>query len=122
MADSRSPSSCGNRFGARAVERQASISHAVVSSSIEDTVSGAHHVWLCFSGQEAVIQFFDKTLRYDIHRKLFIGCSTITPEATNELARKIIGAKLLTSEIFGQLGMVNAAILTYLLARAVDSV
>ena len=81
-----------NRTEARAIEHQATISHAVVAGSIEDAVSRSDHIWSCLSGQESVIPSFDKILRHDIRGKLFIECSTITPEATNELARKVIEA------------------------------
>ena len=81
-----------NRTEARTVEHQAAIRHAVAAKSIESAVSRSDYVWSCFSGQEAVIQSFDEILRHDVHGKLFIECSTITPEATNELARKVIEA------------------------------
>jgi 3-hydroxyisobutyrate dehydrogenase-like beta-hydroxyacid dehydrogenase len=49
-------------------------------------------VWSFLADEDAVLEMFDTILREDIKGKLFVECSTITSEATNKLARRVLNA------------------------------
>jgi 3-hydroxyisobutyrate dehydrogenase-like beta-hydroxyacid dehydrogenase len=38
------------------------------------------------------METFNTILKEDVREKIFVECSTITPEATNELARRVLNA------------------------------
>jgi 3-hydroxyisobutyrate dehydrogenase-like beta-hydroxyacid dehydrogenase len=81
-----------NRTFARAIEQRDQIGSSTVASSLEQAIFDSEIIWSCFSNQEAVLEIFENILKTDVRGKLFLECSTITPDATNELARKVIDA------------------------------
>lgn len=87
-----------NRTASTAHEHAEEIGNAVVSESIENAVANAEIIWSCFSGDVAVRQSFDTILNQDIKGKLFLECSTVSPEATDEVAERVIkaGAEFVT--------------------------
>ncbi|TGO10553.1 hypothetical protein BTUL_0132g00270 [Botrytis tulipae] len=115
-----------NRTESKARSHSINIGHSTVASSIQDAVTKSDIIWSCFSGQKAVLECFDVVLKsnIDLEGKLFLECSTITPEATNELAERLIdaGAEFVAMPVFGEPSMANATILTCLPAGTVSSV
>lgn len=81
-----------NRTMSRAVSHSSAIGNATVAESLSEAVSKSDIIWSCFSDQKAVISSFDVILNTDVRGKLFLECSTITPEGTNELADRVISA------------------------------
>lgn len=83
-----------NRTESKARSHSINIGHSSVASSIQDAVTKSDIIWSCLSGQKAVLECFDVVLKsnIDLKGKLFLECSTITPEATNELAERLIEA------------------------------
>ncbi|KAM3069218.1 hypothetical protein ACMFMG_010735 [Clarireedia jacksonii] len=115
-----------NRTHSKAIAHSETIGHSIAVPEICDAVSGADIIWSCFSGQTAVLESFEKILKsnIDLKGKLFLECSTITPEATNELAKRIIsaGGEFVAMPVFGEPSMAAAAILTCLPAGEASSV
>jgi len=79
-----------NRTFATATEHAARLGHAEAVPTPEDAVARADVVWSCLSGQQAVLECFEKILAGDVRGKLFVECSTITPEATDKLAKQVL--------------------------------
>jgi 3-hydroxyisobutyrate dehydrogenase-like beta-hydroxyacid dehydrogenase len=81
-----------NRTASLANTHSSQIGHSVVAKAISDAVSKSDMVWSCFADEPAVMGIFDTILKGDIKGKLFVECSTNSPESTNELAQRVIEA------------------------------
>lgn len=81
-----------NRTKDRAAEHSLRIGHSVVVETAEEAVSNSDIIWTCLATQEAVISLFEIIMKKDITGKLFLECSTMTPESTNALAEKVLNA------------------------------
>jgi 3-hydroxyisobutyrate dehydrogenase-like beta-hydroxyacid dehydrogenase len=79
-----------NRTSSRAYEHSAQIGNSVVAETIKDAVSMSDIVWSCLADQDAVFETFEIILKEDIKGKLFVECSTMAIEATNDLARRVV--------------------------------
>ena len=78
-----------NRTREVALDHSAKIGFSVVSEVAEEAVERADIIWSCFADQTAVVQSFDAILQRNLKGKLFLECSTIEAETSNELAEKI---------------------------------
>jgi 3-hydroxyisobutyrate dehydrogenase-like beta-hydroxyacid dehydrogenase len=65
---------------------------STVASSLTEAVKGADMIWSCLTDLAAVSQTFDTILQTDVKGKLFVECSTVTPEASDALAAKVLAA------------------------------
>lgn len=81
-----------NRTISRAISHSKAIGNAIVAETLLEAVSRSDIIWSCLSDEEAVISSFDAILETSICGKLFLECSTITPEATNKLAARVLNA------------------------------
>ena len=81
-----------NRTRSRADEHSAKIGHSSVAATLEEAVVTSDIIWSCVQDQQAVTECFEKILTYDLHGKLFLECSTISPEVTNGLAKRVLSA------------------------------
>jgi hypothetical protein len=79
-----------NRTSSRAYEHSAQIGNSVVAETIKDAISMSDIVWSCLANQDAVLETFEMIFKEDIKGKLFVECSTMATEATNDLARRVI--------------------------------
>ena len=57
--------------------------------SVQEAVARADIIWTCLVNQEAVLETFELIREVGIAGKLFVDCSTVTPKATNQLARQL---------------------------------
>lgn len=81
-----------NRTASRAHEHSAQIGNSIVAETIGGALLESDMVWSCLADQEAVLEVFEVIFNHNIAGKLFVECSTITTEATNALAKRVIGA------------------------------
>lgn len=68
------------------------VENTIADSSLEKAVADSDMIWSCLSDDKAVTATFTSILKNDVKGKLFIECSTVSPESSNELAAKVIGA------------------------------
>lgn len=69
------------------------VENTIVASSLETAVKDSDMIWSCLSDHEAVKATFARILENDVKGKLFIKCSTVTPEYANQLAAEVIGSE-----------------------------
>lgn len=81
-----------NRTRARAEEHSSVIGHATVANSLEEVVEKAQIIWSCLENQEAVLKTYDEFLTSDVKGTLFLECSTIRPEVTDQIAKRVLNA------------------------------
>lgn len=96
-----------NRTKSRAESHSASIGHSTVADTLEEVVSKSDVIWSCLENQDAVLQVFDQILTHDIHGKIFLESSTIVPEVTDQLAKRVLDAG---AEFVAMPGLFDAAI------------
>jgi 3-hydroxyisobutyrate dehydrogenase-like beta-hydroxyacid dehydrogenase len=65
---------------------------SVVSTSIDEVVSKSDIIFMCVGNDAAVNETIDMALRSSAKGKLFVDCSTVHPDTTEGLAKKITGA------------------------------
>ncbi|KAI9663953.1 MAG: hypothetical protein M1821_007444 [Bathelium mastoideum] len=113
-----------NRTLQVALDHSARIGHSVVAETVEEAVQGADIIWSCFASQEAVSERFETILQRDVKGKLFVESSTISADATNKLAERVIaaGAEFVAMPVFGEPSMAQRALLTCLPCGREESV
>jgi 3-hydroxyisobutyrate dehydrogenase-like beta-hydroxyacid dehydrogenase len=82
-----------NRTKKRSDDLAASIgsSKAKVVDNIGDAVKEADIVFMCLGDDAAVNDTVDTVLQQDVKGKLIVDCSTVHPDTTNGLEKKITG-------------------------------
>ena len=60
-----------------------------VADSIEDTVAQADVIFTCVGDDKAISDTIDTALEQDVKGKLFVDCSTVHPDTTNALGKKV---------------------------------
>lgn len=95
-----------------------------VSTSIEDAVSQSNIIFTCVGDDAAINETIDAALRGDMKGKLFVDCSTVHPDTTEELAKKITaaGAEFVACPVFGAPAMAESGQLVCVLAGPKESV
>ena len=78
-----------NRTHSRALKHSQDIGRSIAVESVQEAVTRADIIWTCLSNQEAVFETFEVIGKVEITGKLFVECSTITSEGTNQLAQRI---------------------------------
>ena len=63
--------------------------NSTVVSSIEEAVLNSDIIFICLGGDLAVKDTLAIAVKGDVKGKLFVDCSTIHPDTTNELAKSI---------------------------------
>ena len=67
-----------------------SVPNTTVCHTAADAVSKSDIIWSCLSDDEAVNGMFEGILRAaDVEGKVFVECSTISPETTRAVAEKV---------------------------------
>jgi 3-hydroxyisobutyrate dehydrogenase-like beta-hydroxyacid dehydrogenase len=97
---------------------------SVVSTSIADAVSKADIIFTCVGDDAAINETMESALKGDIKGKLFVECSTVHPDTTEALAKKITdaGAEFVACPVFGAPAMADAGQLVCVLAGPKESV
>ena len=60
-----------------------------MAEDLSALVAACDVIWTCLEDDKAVLEVFAEILKLDLNNKLFVECSTILPDATCNLARKI---------------------------------
>ncbi len=91
---------------------------STVASTIEEAVSKSDIIFTCVGDDAAVQETIDSAFKSDVKGKLFVDCSTIHPDTTNALAKKITGsgAEFVACPVFGAPAMAENGQLICLLA------
>jgi 3-hydroxyisobutyrate dehydrogenase-like beta-hydroxyacid dehydrogenase len=97
---------------------------SMVSSSIEDVVSKSDIIFTCVGDDDAINQTIDSALKGQTKGKLFVDCSTVHPDTTEGLAKKIVaaGAEFVACPVFGAPAMAENGQLICVLAGPKESV
>ena len=79
---------------AKAHAHSAAVPNTAVAASPAEAVRAADIIWSCLGDDDAVVAVYNDVLgdadAADLAGKLFVECSTINPESTEELARRIL--------------------------------
>ncbi|KKY22021.1 putative 6-phosphogluconate dehydrogenase 2 [Diplodia seriata] len=109
---------------------------STVVSSVQDAVRQADIIFTCVGDDKAINETIDSALEGDVNGKLFVDCSTVHPETSDALAKRItakgagfvagpgeytisihpIGATLYICALFGAPAMADAGQLIFVLA------
>ena len=81
-----------NRTLSRTKSVSERIGHSIVAETVTDAVAPADIIFSCLMDSDAVNDTFHTILQGDVSGKLFVECSTISPELTDELAVKLQAA------------------------------
>lgn len=89
-----------------------------VASSIQDAVQDADIIFMCLGDDAAVKVTVDTILESHITDKLIVDCSTIHPDTTNSLERRITlaGGNFVGMPVFGAPAMADAGSLVCVVA------
>lgn len=115
-----------NRTQKRATDLSNSLTSdkSTVASSIEEAVSKADFIFTCVGDDAAINDTIDAALKSSVKGKLFVDCSTVHPETTEGLAKKITsaGAEFVACPVFGAPAMADNGQLVCVLAGPKESV
>lgn len=115
-----------NRTSERAEDLTKSLpsGKSVAVSSIDDMVSKSDIIFTCVGDDAAINETIDQALKGDVKGKLFVDCSTVHPETTEGLAKKITeaGAEFVACPVFGAPAMADNGQLVCVLAGPKNSV
>jgi 3-hydroxyisobutyrate dehydrogenase-like beta-hydroxyacid dehydrogenase len=91
---------------------------STVASTIEEAVSKSDIIFTCVSDDAAIKETIDSALKGNAKGKLFVDCSTVHPDTTNALAKKITGsgAEFVACPVFGAPAMADNGQLICILA------
>lgn len=97
---------------------------STVASTVEEAVSKADIIFTCVGDDAAINQTIDAALKGDSKGKLFVDCSTVHPDTTEGLAKKITaaGAEFVACPVFGAPAMADIGQLVCVLAGPKASV
>ena len=98
--------------------------HVAVAPSIEDAVSKSNIIFTCLGDHAAVQATVDTICKTDIQNKLFVDCSTVHPDTTNETGSTLSshGASFVACPVFGAPAMADAGQLICVLAGTSESI
>ena len=115
-----------NRTTKRALEvsKALDVSKSIIASSIGEAVSKADIILTCVADDKAIDATIDEALREGVEGKLFVDCSTVHPDTTEDLAKKITasGAQFVACPVFGAPAMADAGQLVCVLAGPKEAV
>ena len=82
-----------NRTTQKAADLQAKLpkGKSKVVESIEDAVSKSDIIFTCVGDDMAMKDTMESALKGDVKGKLFVDCSTVHPDTTEELAKSVTG-------------------------------
>lgn len=112
-----------NRTRARSETFQSTLpdpSRVAIAESLEAAVSAADIIFTCLADDPAVISTVDAALTADVSGKVFVDCSTVHPETTTDLGRRVTaaGADFVAAPVFGAPAMADVGQLVAVLAGA----
>ncbi|KAJ5052007.1 uncharacterized protein L3040_001767 [Drepanopeziza brunnea f. sp. 'multigermtubi'] len=115
-----------NRTEKRATDLSKSLpsGKSTVASSVGEVVSHSDIIFTCVGDDDAINATIDFALEGDAKGKLFVDCSTVHPDTTEGLAKKITaaGASFVACPVFGAPAMAESGQLVCVLAGPKESV
>lgn len=95
-----------------------------VVSTIPEAVKDSDIIFICVGDDAAVNNTVDTILKEDVKGKLIVDCSTVHPDTTNALEKRITsaGAQFVGMPVFGAPAMADAGSLVCVAAGASDAV
>src|ERR1700749_1881175 len=80
-----------NRSAARAeaLSEQIGKEKTQVATSVEEAVKDADIIFSCVANDVAIKEIIDAALKVDVSGKIFVECSTISPETTSVLVKSL---------------------------------
>jgi 3-hydroxyisobutyrate dehydrogenase-like beta-hydroxyacid dehydrogenase len=109
-----------NRTKKRAVDLSQKLTSgkSTVASTVYEAVSKSDIIFTCVGDDAAMNETIDSALKVDIKGKLFVDCSTVHPDTTNALAKRITasGAEFVACPVFGAPAMADSGQLICLVA------
>lgn len=97
---------------------------ATVASTVGEAVSQADIIFTCVGDDKAINATIDEALKGSVQGKVFVDCSTVHPDTTEGLAKKITaaGGEFVACPVFGAPAMADAGQLVCVLAGPKESV
>jgi 3-hydroxyisobutyrate dehydrogenase-like beta-hydroxyacid dehydrogenase len=97
---------------------------STVASSIGEVASKADIIFTCVGDDKAINATIDEAMKSSVKGKLFVDCSTVHPDTTEGLAKKITaaGAEFVACPVFGAPAMADAGQLVCVLAGPKEAV
>lgn len=91
--------------------------------SINDVVKASDMIFICVGDDAAVNSTVDTILQEDVHGKLIVDCSTVHPDTTNSLEKRITaaGGEFVGMPVFGAPAMADNGQLVCVIAGASTS-
>ncbi|KAH7120769.1 hypothetical protein B0J11DRAFT_507822 [Dendryphion nanum] len=118
-----------NRTTKRSTDLSASLGadKTAVADSISEAVKPADIIWICLGDDAAVNAAVDVILQQNVSGKLIVDSSTVHPDTTNALEKRLIGkgAEFVGMPVFGAPAMADSGNLVCVLAgqkSAVDRI
>ena len=115
-----------NRTEKRALDFSKSLpsGKSTVASTIDEAVSKSDIIFTCVGDDAAINETIDAALKSNTKGKLFVDCSTVHPDTTEGLAKKITGAdaEFVACPVFGAPAMADNGQLVCVLAGPKESV
>merc|ERR1712000_225295 len=115
-----------NRTEKRATDLSKSLpsGKSTVASSIEELVSESDIVFTCVGDDEAINSTIDVAVKAGVKGKLLVDCSTVHPETSEGLAKKVTeaGGEFVACPVFGAPAMADNGQLVCVLAGPKESV
>ncbi|KAK6592248.1 hypothetical protein H4I96_09146 [Botrytis cinerea] len=115
-----------NRTTKRAEDLSSSLpsGKSTVSSSITDLVSKSDIIFTCVGDDAAINETIDVGIKNGAAGKLFVDCSTVHPDTTEDLAKRIgaAGGDFVACPVFGAPAMAESGQLICVLAGPKESV
>jgi len=91
---------------------------STVTSTVEDAVSKADVIFTCVGDDAAINETIDTALKGNVKGKLFVDCSTVHPDTTDGLGKKITsaGSEFVACPVFGAPAMADSGQLICVIA------
>jgi len=91
---------------------------STVASTIAEVVSKADIIFTCVGDDAAINETIDSAILGDVKGKVFVDCSTVHPDTTNALAKRVTGkgAEFVACPVFGAPAMADNGQLVCVLA------
>ncbi|KAF2763020.1 hypothetical protein EJ05DRAFT_471969 [Pseudovirgaria hyperparasitica] len=114
-----------NRTKKRADDLAAKLDQkVVVASTVEEAVQSSDVIFTCVGDDAAINDTIDTALKQNVKGKLFVDCSTVHPDTTDALGKRITeaGAEFVASPVFGAPAMADNGQLVCVLAGPKSSI
>lgn len=112
-----------NRTTSKAEDLSKKLGNSAVESTVNDLVDKSDIIFYCLGNDQSVLDQIDTILQTDVKNKIFVDCSTISPDSTkieNERITKA-GGIFVAMPVFGAPTMAEAGQLVCVIAGPTDA-